>query len=161
MNLNQRKDRRYAIRPSRHIIYTLTISGAVYLVFKSLSTFFASLVAGILIDLDHILDYCLQQGLTLKVKYIYFWCIEKRYKFLFLFFHSIELVFIIWFVINVFKLGIFWIAFAIGITQHMLLDIIYNRKLMHNYAYFLSYRMLKNFKKENLFKKNPLIALEK
>jgi len=116
-------------------------------------SFFISLAAGVLIDVDHILDYYLQQGITLKIKNIYFWCLETRCKFLFIFFHSLELVFLLWIIISLFKLNLFWVAFAIGITQHMVLDVLFNREV-NIFGYFLSFRIIKKFRKENIFRES-------
>ena len=141
----------FIIRPSAHIISTFAISGLVYFVLKSAVSFFASLAAGILIDVDHILDYYIQQGVTLKIKNIYLWAIEKRCELVILCFHYLELLFILWIIISLFKLGIFWTAFAIGITQHMILDLLLNRDI-NVYGYFLTFRMIKRFRKENIFR---------
>jgi len=54
-------------------------------------------------------------------------------------------------VISLRKLGIFWVAFAIGITQHIVLDILFNR-LLNIYAYFLTFRIIKRFRKEGILK---------
>jgi hypothetical protein len=108
------------------------------------------LLAGILIDIDHVFDYYSQRGVTLKIKKIYVWCAETEYNFLFLWLHSLELVILLWLIISFLKLGIFWISFAIGITQHMLLDILFNP--VYPYAYFLSYRIIKGPDKKNLLK---------
>jgi len=110
------------------------------------------LLAGIFIDVDHIFDYYLQRGITLKIKSIYSWCLEREFNFLFLFFHSLELVFLLWIAISVFKLGIFWVAFAIGITQHMVLDILFNKDVVYSYSYFLTFRIMKKFRKKNIFR---------
>ena len=89
--------------------------------------------------------------MTFKLKNIYRWCSEKEFRFLFLFFHSFELIFLSWAIISKFKLGIFWVAFAIGLTQHFMLDIFFNP--IYSYSYFLSYRALRGFKKEYLMRK--------
>jgi len=129
--------------------------------FKSKAAFFVSLVTGILIDIDHILDYYIQQQITLRIKTIYLWCIEKRFKLVFLYCHSLELVFILWIAIRLFKLGIFWVALTIGLTQHLVLDIIFNRSIIYPYSYFLSFRIVKRFKKEDLLRKFRYLYLEK
>lgn len=132
----------------------------VYLIFKSGAAFFVSFAAGILIDIDHILDYYMQQRVTLRIKEIYRWCEEWKSKFVFIYFHSLELIFILWVVIVYFKMGIFWIAFAIGITQHIFLDILFNRAI-YAYSYFLSFRIIKGFRSEELKRKFKYAYLEK
>lgn len=113
--------------------------------------FFVSLAAGVLIDIDHVFDYYLQEGVTLRLKDMYAWCDENKFKLIFLFFHSVELVALLWLVIMRFRLGLFWAAAAVGFTQHLLLDIIFNP--IYSYSYFLSYRIARGFKKEHLMKK--------
>ncbi|MDD5432986.1 MAG: hypothetical protein PHO70_08425 [Candidatus Omnitrophica bacterium] len=140
------------MKPVGHIVCTAVVSSVVYLFFKSFSAFVISFVSGVLIDVDHIFDYYLQERPTLKLREIYSWCINKRFSLLFLFFHSLELIVLLWVIVYVFKLGVFWIAFSIGITQHMILDLIFNRAEIHSYSYFLSYRLLKGFRKEPLMK---------
>ena len=71
-----------------------------------------------------------------------------------------ELVFLLWIIISVFKLGIFWIAFAVGLTQHMILDLLFNRQL-NIYTYFLIFRIMKGFKKENILREFEYPNLEK
>ncbi len=142
---------RQFIKVSGHIICSLAISGIIYFVFKSLALFFVSLAAGVLIDIDHILDYYIQEGVTFKIKNIYRWCAEMKLRFLFIFFHSFELIFLFWVIIYKFKLGIFWIVFAVGLTQHFMLDILFNP--IHSYSYFLSYRIMRGFKREYLLRK--------
>jgi len=127
------------------------VSVVVYFVFRSTASFFSSLAAGILIDVDHIFDYSFHRGITLKIKDIYTWCAARKYRFVFLFLHSLDLVILLWIIIWFFKLGIFWVAFAIGITQHMALDLIFNREVKAP-AYFLAFRVIKGFRREDILK---------
>lgn len=101
-------------------------------------------------DIDHILDYYLQEGMTLKLKNIYVWFIEERYDRIFLYMHSLELLISFWFVILVLHLGPSWIALALGLTLHIILDIFFNKAYF--FSYFFLFRLIKNFKKEALFK---------
>ncbi|MFH0913060.1 MAG: hypothetical protein V1884_02090 [Candidatus Omnitrophota bacterium] len=124
----------------------------VYFVFRSTASFCSSLAAGILIDVDHIFDYYFHWGITLKIKDIYTWCAARKYRFVFLFLHSLDLVILLWITIWFFKLGVFWIAFAIGITQHMVLDLMFNREVIKAPAYFLTFRIIKGFRREDILK---------
>ncbi len=145
---------RWTIRPTGHIICTLTISGFLYFIFRSATAFWVSFLSGILMDIDHILDYYIQKKITLRMRKIYLWHIKNDYDFLFLYLHSLELVVMLWVAIFVFKLGIFWIALAIGMTQHIILDIFFNP--IYTYAYLFLYRLAKGFKKEYILKSTYL-----
>ena len=99
-----------------HIIATVIISSFVYYVFNSLPAFISSLVGGLLIDIDHLIDYYLDQGINFKVRNFFIWCHSDHWTRLTLFLHSFELVFILWGSIIVFNLGVVWVGFAIGFT---------------------------------------------
>jgi hypothetical protein len=71
-----------------------------------------------------------------------------------LFFHSLELVLLLWVTISILKLGLHWIAFAIGITQHIILDMLFNKDMIYAYSYLLSYRIMRRFRSEDLLKNN-------
>lgn len=132
------------------------MSGFLYFFYKSAALFLTSFVAGTLIDIDHVFDYYIQEGVTFKIKTIYAWNKKSEYKYLFLYFHSVELLIMLWAGIFLFRLSIFWVVLTIGLTQHILLDIFFNP--IHSYAYFLSYRIMKGFKKEYILKNEFLKA---
>jgi len=52
-------------------------------------------------------------------------------------------------------------AIAIGLTQHMVLDIFSNKDFIYSYSYFLSFRVIKRFKKENILREFKCSRLEK
>lgn len=106
-----------------------------------------------MIDIDHVFDYYLEKGVTFRIKNFYLWYTGRKFSIIVIFLHSIELLFIFWVIISVFKLGIFWIALAVGLTQHMIFDILFNNDVMYPYGYFLSFRAIKRFGKENICRK--------
>ena len=134
------------MKPSGHIIASGIIGIAVLLYFKSLPCAIASFAAGILVDLDHFFDYYLNYRFTLKIRDIYYACLEVNLKRLYVIFHSYELVIALWLLIYYMSLGNIWKALAIGATQHMIIDQITNTFNM--FGYFLIYRILHGFKKE-------------
>lgn len=111
---------------------------------------FLFLAAGILIDIDHVIDYYLQQGVTLKFRAIYDWFISGRFWLVFIFFHSLEFLFLFWAAVWFYRLGLDWVFFGLGLTQHLVLDLISNRGFKP-YGYFLTYRIIKRFRKEDIF----------
>jgi hypothetical protein len=60
-------------------------------------------------------------------------------------------MFLLWFVITYFHPGIFWLGLAIGMTQHLLSDIIFNKDI-NPLSYFFVLRFLHGFKKEYILR---------
>lgn len=139
-----------------HIVATITISSIVYFIFNSFSAFISSLIGGILIDLDHLLDYCIHRGINFNVKNFFIWCYNNQWNTLIVFFHSFELILIFWLAIFIFNLGIFWIGLAIGISQHIILDVLGNRDMINLHSYFFIFRLTKGFKKEYILREDYL-----
>ena len=112
-----------------------------------MACFVISFIGGFLIDIDHFIDYYIQEGPSLNFSRFYHYCVERRFIYLSLIFHSLEFLFLLWFLIYAFKLGIFWISLSIGISQHMLFDIIGNSAHLKTHSfYFITLRALKGFR---------------
>lgn len=137
-----------------HIIATFTISAFLYYICNSFSIFISSLIGGIFIDVDHLLDYYLYNGMDLRISNFFNWCYKKQWDTLIVFFHSIELLFAFWIVIMVFNLGTFWIGLAIGVSQHLVLDMIVNGRQINVFSYFFIFRFINGFRKEYIMREN-------
>ncbi|TAN59715.1 hypothetical protein EPN16_06685 [bacterium] len=93
------------------------------------------------------MDYYLHTGINLRVVNFFHWCNNRKFEYLTLIFHSFELLFILWIVIYMFGLGSFWVALAIGFSQHMILDLFGNGKFLKTHSiYFLTLRAAKGFR---------------
>lgn len=126
------------------------ISAAVYAYFRSFTCWAVSFLSGIFIDVDHILDYYLNYGWPFNVKNFRRFCNEVKFNRLTLFFHSYEVIALLWISIFAFSLGNVWIALAIGLTQHLVFDVLTNRDKLKKRSYFLVFRMLNRFRKERI-----------
>ena len=111
-------------------------------------------LTGVLIDLDHLVDYCLARGLTLKLRTIYAACADLSLPKLYIFLHSYELLLLFWLAIYAFSLDKLWVAAAIGLTQHVIFDQITNP--VNGLGYFLSYRFARNFDMDLIVNKKGL-----
>ena len=129
-----------------HVVVSSIVSAFVWAFFKSFGCAAISFASGVLIDLDHVIDYYASYGFTFKAKKIYNICLELKLKKLYLILHSYELIALLWIIIYVFSLSNLWKAIAIGFTQHIILDQITNP--INTLGYFLTYRFIKGFKKE-------------
>lgn len=115
--------------------------------FKSIACAVSSFLAGILIDLDHLVDYYLNYGFTIKVKAIYVACLDMSFDKLRLFFHSYELIALAWLAVYALSLSNIWKAAAIGLTQHLIFDQLVNPIKVK--GYFFAYRFMQGFKKDS------------
>jgi len=129
-----------------HVIASGIVGGIWYYFFRSVPEALVCFFSGFLVDADHFIDYFANHPFTLSFKKIYKACRELEFKTLSLVFHSIELVVLIG------ACGILFdnkicIAVAVGLTNHLILDQIYNP--VRPYSYFLIYRLLAGFKVES------------
>lgn len=147
------------MKPRYHIVSSVVFGVGFLAVFKDFKYAFVCMLAGILIDLDHLVDFYRHNKAELLSPFKIYkdlkdWCLGLKFDVVYIFLHSLELVFLIWLLILIFTLGLFWIAIAVGITQHMILDIVFNaRYFLPPQGYFFIYRLKKGFKKNSLLQK--------
>ena len=137
--------------PLGHVIASCIISSLVWIFFKSFACAAVSFASGILIDKDHLIDYYISHGFTLKARAVYDSCLHMRLKRLYLIFHSYELIAIFWAAIYVFSLSNIWKAAAIGFTQHLIIDQFTNP--IKRPGYLLAYRIVNGFKTDSIVKR--------
>jgi len=137
--------------PLGHAVASGFISIFVWVHFKSIGLAAISFASGILIDLDHFIDYYSNHAFTVNVKRMYDNCVNIRFKKLYLLLHSYEIIALLWIAIYVFSLPNVWKAIAIGFTQHLLFDQITNP--INKLGYFLTFRVLKGFNKELIIRR--------
>lgn len=138
------------MRPISHVTISLATSVLIYAWFRSLLAAVICFLSGILLDLDHILEYLTLKERKLSLKIFYYSDLAKEKERLYLIFHSFELILFLWWTIHKFSLNLFWIAFAIGISTHLILDLIRN-PVKSPLTYFLFYRLIKGFSVQHLF----------
>ena len=131
------------MRLRQHVIVSLTFSAFLFVITKSWVIFTASFISGVLIDLDHVLDYLWEPGMCFRVKEFFDIHYNDKLTFHLVIFHSWELLFPL--NIYVFLLsGNLWImGITIGFTQHVILDQIFNKPPKWNYFFF--WRLKHNF----------------
>jgi len=140
-----------AIKPYKHAAASFIISIAVYAYFKSFACAAASFLTGVFLDVDHLLDCYINYGPQFKLEDLSRYCAEIRFKKLTLIFHSYELAALLWVFIFVFSLGDIWVAAAIGVTQHLIFDRLFNDKI-GKLGYFFTFRLINRFAKEAVAK---------
>ncbi len=145
------------MRPQYHFAATITTSAIIYYFTRSLAASLISFAGGFLIDLDHLIDYYLHEGISLRFGHFVNWCYERKFIRASLILHSLELILLLWAFIYFLELGIFWVSLAIGLTQHMLFDFIFNSDVIktHNF-YFFTARAMKGFRFKEFIRQDKI-----
>ena len=134
-----------------HIPIALTVSVATYFIFRSIETSIWCFIAGIFIDLDHLFDYFVTEGIKFDIKDFFDKCYRCELKKYYIVLHSYEFIAILILVTCLVKLNLL-LGLTIGITTHFLLDIFSNPK--HLLVYSFIHRLNCNFDAAKLPFKN-------
>jgi len=140
------------MKPIYHLAVSTVISGILYTVFRSWGLVIASFISGIFIDIDHIIDYFIMNGVHFRVKQFSaffqkkkYWEIASTYWRINLIFHGWE-----WLVILSILAGITnWdpvvTGILIGFGHHIILDVFNSRPNSWQQT-FLGYSLLWRWK---------------
>ncbi len=142
--------------PSRHVIISFSLGAMIYYLTRSIGAGLACLFSGVLVDVDHIIDFIINSGPKgFSFKEMYWTCIKlphqkesSKIKKVYLVFHAWEIVFLLW-LCYVFSHNIYVLSLAIGYTSHLLLDT--GARAFHPLAYSLVYRLKRDFKPIKFF----------
>lgn len=135
---------------NKHIIVSGITSGIFAFFSRSANAAIVCFLSGIFIDIDHVFDFWItKKKLFFSYKDLDTFCSQEKTGKLYLSFHSIEPILILWLIILYLNLNIVWVGLAVGLSLHLLLDITTNP--LRPIAYFLYYRLKQRFKKEFLF----------
>ncbi len=139
------------MKTSAHIVTSSVLAAALYAHSHSLPESAMCLAGGVLIDLDHILDFYLFSGERFSVRRFFSWCHSAHWPKLTIFFHSYELYALLfaaaWYLDSAILRGLVW-----GTGLHLLLDQLDNvRKYrLSPWIYLLGYRIAVKFRGEKL-----------
>ena len=129
--------------PKYHLITSLILSTIVLFITNNFYYSLTVLFFGVMLDLDHIIDYFILYKKKLDFKIIMGGMYDNKDK-VYVFFHSYELLIFIC-LISYYILPNYIFYIALGFLSHILLDL-YEYPLKF-YYYFFWYRMLIKFKK--------------
>ena len=135
-----------------HTVISLTAGSILYNYSHSFSGFLWFLIAGILVDGDHYIDYVRERGLSFNFKKVYNTCKYDYmdFKKMTLVLHSYELLALLWLVVFLFHLNIAWRYAAISFSLHLFIDQFSNPGLP--LAYFLLFRIVNKFETKKIFR---------
>ena len=136
--------------PVYHTVYAGFFSAVYGSVTHSLWGSVLCFVSGVLMDLDHLLDYILaKKRLTFSYKTLLSYFGSEKSGKIYIIFHSYEFIFLLWLFIAFYQLSVVWVGLAVGVTTHILLDKFHNP--IRPFVYFLTYRMKNKFNKESIY----------
>jgi hypothetical protein len=139
------------MKTSVHVSTSAMLAAAVYAYSRSVPEAACCLVSGVLIDLDHVVDFHLFSGERFTLANFFSWCNESRWQKITLIFHSYELFGILcvvaFYLDSAVLRGILW-----GAGLHLLLDQLANpgRVRLSPWFYLLGYRIAKGFRRDKM-----------
>lgn len=147
------------MKPPKHVIASLSLGAIVWSFTQSQVAGLLCFLSGVLIDVDHLIDYTIHYGLkTFNFREIYQACErlarrkeEGGVKNIYLIFHAAEIAILLWLGF-VFTHNIYLLSIALGYTGHLIMDTP-NSEIKPS-AYFLSLRMKKGFRTKELARWN-------
>jgi len=128
------------------------ISAGVYCLSGSLGLATISLLSGILMDLDHVIDYVLHHGGRFDIRDFFSFFYEERYNRLTLVFHGWEWLITLFILSWATRWDVVITGIFIGFSQHLVLDKLYNISRFSSYSFF--YRLSVGFNPEFIYLKN-------
>ena len=132
-----------------HITISLFFSAFLFAVSKSWIIFTSSLISGVLIDCDHVLDYFWEFRKRFRVKEFFDIHYNEKNLFFMVIFHSWELLALL----SICAFSMSWnpwiVGVTIGFTQHIILDQIFNTS--NRWTYFFFWRLRNGFNMKKMF----------
>jgi hypothetical protein len=136
------------MRLTEHIAASAAASAGIYAVTKSPEMAVCSFLTGVLIDVDHLLDYWLEKSFDLNIARFFKTCNECNFTITRLYFHSIEVVIVLCAAAYCTR-SLLITGLTLGAAQHIALDQLKNK--VYPASYFFTYRLFNGFKAANVF----------
>jgi len=138
------------MNPITHLAASSIVSAGFAYATRSMPGTIVCFLSGVLIDVDHVLDYWIaRRKLFMNYHQLFSFGAHEKTGKLFLIFHSYEWLAALWISIMLFSLGPVWWGLAIGITVHMLMDRIGNP--LRPCVFFFIYRLKHGFSKKWIY----------
>ncbi len=132
-----------------HVTLSTVISGILFAVFKSWELSITSFIAGILIDIDHVIDYFIEHGLRSNLKEFLPYFYKEKHRKITLLFHGWEWLFCLGAAAILTEFNPYVTGVLIGYGHHIAFDYFYNKTSVWTYS--LIWRWKKNFDSQTIF----------
>lgn len=141
------------MKPTQHAIISAGVGLLLAHWLQSWTAALTCFISGVLIDIDHHLDYYLTyKKFPWRYKDLAIYCQSSREGKMYLFLHSYEFLIVLWTAILYGGLGAGWNAVALGISVHVVCDQFANP--LKPLAYFFAYRLRYGFERKNIFQES-------
>lgn len=143
------------MKVQHHIAVSVLISGTLFILFRSWGLSCASLVSGVLIDLDHVIDYWIMRGMRFDVQQIAAYFDESNFRNrtkIYFFFHSWEFLTAALATAFMTEWDPWATGLLVGYCHHMVLDEIRNNTTYRLRPYVLGYSLIWRWKNGFEFK---------
>lgn len=146
------------MRPLYHFVASLALGVIIWLVSQSVSAGLIALLAGVFIDLDHLIDFwSLKPARPFSpLDFLRMEKYEAQKKYIFIFFHGYEWLAALWITAYYFNWPLLLIALASTLSLHLFLDSInlwFIEPKEHPLSYFFFFRAGRGFKKRRYWRK--------
>lgn len=132
-----------------HVAASAVVSGALYAAFRSPGLTIASFLSGVFIDLDHLLDYAREHGITLDPAHFFDACHERQFERAVLVLHGWEWLAVLGVAAWLTAWNPWVLGALVGVAQHLALDQLHNRA--SRWGYSLVWRWKNGFLFERTF----------
>jgi hypothetical protein len=126
-----------------HVAYSSAVAGSLYLVSGSWQMAAASMVTGVLIDIDHSVEYLVEHGFSLDIRRFFRLVFEAQYRRVFYVLHAWEWLFLAVPAVWAARGSAVAVGLLIGYLLHLSLDQLSNRGTP--FTYFLIWRWRQGF----------------
>ncbi len=142
--------------PAQHVTVSVTVGAILGLFLRSWAAAFSCCIAGIFIDLDHLIDFWVNRGFSVNIRQFFDFCYRGTSSTFCIVLHGYEYIpFFLWFGSVPACRNIGW-GLTLGYTLHLLGDQFFNTHLSR-WTYFFSYRLYHRFAWNKIVRHNPFI----
>jgi hypothetical protein len=114
-------------------------------------------LTGILIDLDHFVDFWINRGFSLNPRKLLDFCYHGSSAKFYDILHGYEFVPLLWWLSTCLPFREAGLGLVVGYSLHLLGDQFFNTHL-NRWTYFLSYRLFHRFESSKIVLHNPFLA---
>lgn len=133
-----------------HIVTSAIYAGGIYSITSSPNLAATGFLSGVLIDVDHVIEYWYENGLDFSIKRFFSFCNSGKNSNFFIAFHSMEFICLIYLLFFALNIKLYGLIICLGLTMHLLLDYLnilvkFNYKLRSIIIFSFFYRLSRRF----------------